>query len=60
MCPPPPSLREKPVRDDDSDSENYFYIDNKRILLKTIKQVIASVHIRYNLFYECANELYDC
>ena len=41
-------------------TENYFHIDNKRILLMMIKQVIASVQIRYNLFYECANKLYDC
>ena len=41
-------------------TENYFHIDNKRILLLTIKQVITSVQIRYNLFYECANKLYDC
>ena len=40
--------------------ENYFHIDSKRILLITIKQVITSVQIRYNLFYECANKLYDC
>ena len=41
-------------------TENYFLIDNERILSITIKQVIASVQIRYNLFYECANKLYDC
>ena len=40
-------------------TENYFYIDYKRILLITIKQVITSVQIRYNLFYERANKLYD-
>ena len=38
----------------------YFPIDNKRILLITIKQIITSVQIRYNLFYGCANKLYDC
>ena len=31
-------------------TENYFHIDNKRILLITIKQVITNVQIRYNLF----------
>ena len=31
-------------------TENYLHIDNKRILSITIKQVIASVQIRYNLF----------
>ena len=40
--------------------ENYFHIDNKRILLVPIKQVITSVQIRYNLFYDCASKLYDC
>ena len=40
-------------------TENYFHIDNKRILLITIEQVITSVQIRYNLFYERANKLYD-
>ena len=41
-------------------TENYFHIDNKRTLLITIKQVITSVQIRFNLFYEYANKLYDC
>ena len=41
-------------------TEDYFHIDNKRILLITIKQIITSVQIRYNMFYECANKLYDC
>ena len=41
-------------------TENYFRIDNKRILLITIKQVITILQIRYNLFYECAHKLYDC
>ena len=31
-------------------TENYFPIDNKRILSITIKKVITSVQIRYNLF----------
>ena len=39
-------------------TENYFHIDNKRILLITIKQIITSVQIRYNLFYERANKLH--
>ena len=38
---------------------NYFHIDNKRIVLITIKQVITSAQIRYNFFYERANKLYD-
>ena len=55
------TLREIPVRDDDSGpNRNYFHIDNKRILLITIEQVIFSVQIRYNLFYERANKLHDC
>ena len=37
-------------------TENYFHIDNKLILLITIKQVITSVQIRYNLFYECVKQ----
>ena len=41
-------------------TENYLHIDNKRILLITIKQVVTSVQIHYNLFYEYANKLYDC
>ena len=41
-------------------TENYFHIYNKRSLLVTVKQVIASVQIRYYLFYERANKLYDC
>ena len=41
-------------------TENYFHIDNKRTLLITIKQVITSVQFCYNLFYVCANKLYDC
>ena len=41
-------------------TETYFHIDNKRVILITIKQVITSVQIRYNLFYGCANKLYDC
>ena len=40
-------------------TENYFHIDNERILLITIKQAITIVQIRYNLFYDRANKIND-
>ena len=56
------TLREIPVRDDDIRIQRKitFISTIKRNLLITIKQVITSVQIRYNMFYERANKLYDC